>query len=131
MKPPSIRMRSVPQRIKSRRGAALLMLVALVALVVLGATTSLVQNEIQSRRGTQRWIRAEVMTAAIEQAKRLELTSDRSWSLPLGDGDDEFLEVSKNDGSSEIIVRWIRRGDVIDQMIREVVPAPTDSEKME
>ena len=131
MRQPRIDLFSAPPRVKSRRGAAFLMLVALVALVVLGATTSLVQSEVQSRRATKRWLRAQVMTAAVERATQFGITSDTSWSLPLADSDVEFLEVSKNDVSSEIVVRWIRRGDVIDQMIREVAPTPTDSEKIE
>jgi type II secretory pathway component PulK len=131
MKRPRNDLFSIPQRIQARRGAAFLMLVAVIALVVVGATTSLVQSEVQSRRGTKRWIRAQVMTSAVEQATRSGITSDTAWSLPLADTDDEFLEVSMNDESNEIVVRWIRRGDVIDQMIREVAPAPTDSEKIE
>ena len=131
MRHPRIDLFSVPPRIKSRKGAAFLMLVALVALVVMGATTSLVQSEVQSRRATKRWLRAQVMTAAVERATQFGISSGAPWSLPLADSDVEFLEVSKNDVSSEIVIRWIRRGDVIDQMIREVAPTPTDSEKIE
>ncbi len=125
--------RLVSRQARSRRGVAFLMLVVVLVLVVLGATHRLVQNEIQARRGLRDQIRSQTMLAAIKRASRanLDIPSDSPWTLPLGKTDNEHLEVSQGDDQSEIIVRWLRDGEVIDEMIRKVAPAPTDSERIE
>lgn len=111
------------KRIESRRGAAFLILVVMVLLLVLAATKGLVQNELQARRGNRDWLRSQVMDSAVTRWKQANVAAPSGsgpWLLPLGVGEDEYLEVSKNEDSKDetITVRWVRGGNAMGQVIR-------------
>ena len=119
---------AVRTRREERRGAAFLMLVVMVVIVVLGATRSLLKNEIGANRASQQRIRHEIMLTAIERSRDVGL-SNQLRSFPIDQAGEERIEVSLNQASGEISARWMRRGDVIDEMSRRI--ARTDSEKMQ
>ena len=123
---------TVSRRLPPRHGAAFLIMVVMVSLVVLGATQSLVRNEILQRRGNGDWIRSQAMQAAIASSLRAEIDRDQTLRLPLDQSAEEYLEVRRNqvaDGnvdSDTIVVRWIRRGEVIDQATRTIESADSE-----
>ena len=104
-------------RRKNRHGAAFLLLVIVIVVVIAGATGALVRNEIRAQRSTRGWVRGQALNAAIEQARQSGIPST-TWSLPIAPGNDEFVEVVRDETSREVTARWIRRGEVIDEMVR-------------
>ncbi len=100
-----------------RNGAAFLMLVIVIVLVIAGATRALLRNEVQTQRSTRGWLRGQAMAAAIAQARQGGI-SGATWSLPIDPANDEYVTVVRDETSGELTARWIRRGEVIDQMIR-------------
>ena len=89
---------AVLARRKARRGAAFLMLVVMVVIVVLGATRSLLKNEIGANRASQQRIRHEIMLTAIERSRDVGL-SNQLRSFPIDQAGEERIEVSLNQAS--------------------------------
>jgi hypothetical protein len=49
-----------------------------------------------------------------------------AWSLPLGDDGDQYLQVSRNEVTNRIVVQWMRRDVVIDELSREIAATSID-----
>jgi hypothetical protein len=115
-----IRVKIDPPRRKrrtDRNGAAFLMLVIVIVVVIAGATRALLRNEIQSQRSARGWSRGQAMEAAIEQARQSGISGE-TWSLPIDPENEEYVEVVRDGTSGDVTARWIRRGEVIDEMVR-------------
>jgi len=127
--------RIVDSRMGSRRGAAFLVLVVMVLLLVLAATKGLVQTELQSRRGNRDWLRSQTIDAAVTRWRQADLAAPKNSQiliLPIGVGDDEYLEVSKNKDSENetLTIRWLRGGNVTGQVIRHTEAKPKGADSM-
>ena len=110
---------------KRRPGAAFLMLVVMILLVVVGATQTLLRNELTLRRGETDRIRVRTLRAAIEavqSADSLASAGDESAPirLPLDDSSGQFIEVTINQDQSQITARWTKGGRVIDEMTHRI-----------
>jgi hypothetical protein len=103
---------------KERNGAAFLMLVIVIVVVIAGATRAIVRNEIHAQRSTRGWMRGQAMEAAIAEARRSGAPGE-TWSLPIEPENDEYVEVLRDERLGEVRARWIRRGEVIDEMVRK------------
>ena len=111
-----------------RSGAAFLLLVMMVLLVIVGATQVLVRGEVTTRRSETSRLRVQSMAAAIEATQQLVGDLADPISLPLDPSRGEFIEVTINEEESEIIARWIKNDQVIDQM-RQVFQGKAESKE--
>ena len=114
-------------RVRStRRGAAFLVLVVLVLLVLVDATRTLVQGEVASRRNDRDQARVRSMRTAIDVMYRANQEAVENLRLPLDDQSSEFIEVTSSTESSSITARWFRGDQVIDQMTQRIDRQPSE-----
>lgn len=123
----SVAKSSVTRR-HSRKGAAFLILVILVLLVVVGATQGLLRGELTTRRSEVDRLRARSMTAAIEAAEQAMMKSVDPIRLPMDESSDEYVELSINKDKSQITARWVKRDQVIDEMRQTIEKRVESSE---
>lgn len=124
----TIPVKSSVTRRHSRKGAAFLILVILVLLVVVGATQGLLRGELTTRRSEVDRLRARSMTAAIEAAEQAMMKSVDPIRLPVDESWDEYLELSINKDKSQITARWVKRDQVIDEMRQAIEKRVESSE---
>ena len=104
-----------------RKGAAFLLLVFLVLLVVLGATQTMVRSEMTTRRGELGRQRLRSMVIAIDAAQNLSGESTDPVRLPIDPAANEFIEVTVNQDASSVVARWLRGDQLIDEMKQNLV----------
>jgi hypothetical protein len=104
-----------------RTGAAFLLLVFLVLLVVLGATQTMVRSEMTTRRGELGRQRLRSMLIAIDAAQNLSGESTDPVRLPIDPAANEFIEVTVNQDASSVVARWLRGDQLIDEMKQNLV----------
>jgi hypothetical protein len=104
----------------ARSGAAFLILIVLVLLVVVGATQTLVRSEVTARRSEVERMRVRTMRAAINAATQAAIDSEAPVRLPLLDVPSESIEVSVNEDQSTVTARWLKGEQVIDQMKQKI-----------
>ena len=103
-----------------RNGAAFLLLIFLVLLVVLGATQTMVRSEMTTRRNEQGRLRIRSMVTAIDAAQNMAGESTDSVRLPIEPAANEFIEVTINQDESRVVARWLRGDQVIDEMTQQL-----------
>ena len=103
-----------------RNGAAFLLLIFLVLLVVLGATQTMVRSEMTTRRNEQGRLRIRSMVTAIDAAQNMAGESIASVRLPIEPASNEFIEVTINQDDSRVVARWLRGDQVIDEMTQQL-----------
>jgi len=115
----------IKQADKSRTGAAFLLLVIAVLLVVTGATFQLVQSEWMIRGGQGQQRRVETMRRAVEAVEDAAAVTDATDSqdairLPIGDN--QWIEVKKvsTNGNPSWVADWVRNGNVIDTFEKQI-----------
>ena len=104
-----------------RKGAAFLLLVFLVLLVVLGATQTMVRSEMTTRRGELGRQRLRSMVIAIDAAQNLSGESANPVRLPIDPAANEFIEVTVDQDASSVVARWLRGDQLIDEMKQNLV----------
>ncbi|TWU32570.1 hypothetical protein [Novipirellula artificiosorum] len=103
-----------------RSGAAFLLLVVLVLLVIVAAVRTMVQAEYAARRGETDRMRVQMLIAATEAVEPLVNDSFSSVALPIEPSANERIELTLNDEKSQIIARWRRGDDVVDEVSRSL-----------
>ncbi len=103
-----------------RTGAAFLLLIFLVLLVVLGATQTMVRTEMMNRRNEQGRLRIRSLVTAIVAAQNMTGESTTSVRLPIEPAANEFIEVTVNKNESRVVARWLRGDQVLDEMTQEL-----------
>ena len=104
-----------------RTGAAFLLLIFLVLLVVLGAAQTMVRSEMTTRRGEVGRQRVRSMVMAIDAAQDLGGESTDALRLPIDPAAKEFIEVTINRDASSVVARWLRGDQLIDEMKQNLV----------
>ena len=104
-----------------RTGAAFLLLIFLVLLVVLGAVQTMVRSEMTARRGETGRQRVRSMVMAIDAAQDLGRESTDAVRLPIDTAAKEFIEVTVSQDGSSVVARWLRGDQLIDQMKQNLV----------
>ena len=104
-----------------RTGAAFLLLIFLVLLVVLGAAQTMVRSEMTARRGETGRQRVRSMVMAIDAAQDLGRESTDALRLPIDTAAKEFIEVTVSQDGSSVVARWLRGDQLIDQMKQNLV----------
>jgi hypothetical protein len=104
----------------ARKGAAFLLLIFLVLLVVLGATQTMVRSEMTTRRSEQGRLRIRSMVTAIDAAQNMTGESTDSVRLPIESAANEFIEVTVYKNDSRVVARWLRGNQVIDEMTQKL-----------
>lgn len=99
-----------------RHGAAFLMLVVLVLLLVLGATQTLVRSEMTLRRGETARLRVRSMAAAIDAAREALNSSTEAVRFPVDSDSNQYIEVTQTSDQSRLIARWVKGDKTIDEM---------------
>lgn len=103
-----------------RTGAAFLLLIFLVLLVVLGATQTMVRSEMTARRGEQSRLRVRSMLTAIDAVQNMASEFSTPIRLPIEPASNEFIEVTVNQDESRIDARWMRGDQVLDEMTQKL-----------
>ena len=103
-----------------RTGAAFLLLIFLMLLVVLGATQTMVRSEMSNRRNEQGRLRLRSMQTAIDTAVKMKGERPDSIRLPIAQESNEFIEVQLNQDESSVIAQWRRGDQVLDQMTQKL-----------
>jgi hypothetical protein len=103
-----------------RKGAAFLILVVLVLLVLVGATRTLVRSEVTSRRSEGDQARVRSMRAAINATLQTTHDSSDPIRFPLDDKSTEYIELTVNQDRSLITARWYKGDQAIDAMTQEI-----------
>lgn len=108
------------RRIRSRRGAAFLMLVVAVLIVIVGASQMLVQGEMASRRGESTRDRIRSLETAIGVSSQ---SGQSETVLPLDADADERIEVTaeadqRDEGKQRWTARLLRGDQVVDSLTR-------------
>ncbi len=104
-----------------RTGAAFLLLIFLVLLVVLGAAQTMVRSEMANRRGEVGRQRVRSMVMAIHAVQDLSGESSDALRLPIDPAANEFIEVTVNRDASSVVARWLRGDQLIDEMKQNLV----------
>ncbi len=104
----------------ARTGAAFLLLIFLVLLVVLGATQTMVRSEMTTRRSEQGRLRIRSMVTAIDAAQKMSGESTDAVRLPIEPATNEFIEVTIHKNDSRVVARWLRGDQVIDEMTQKL-----------
>ena len=115
---PAKKMRS--RRTRVRSGAAFLILVVLVLLVVIGSTQTLVRSELTARRSEVDRIRVRSMLSAIDAAQKLDADPAQVVRFPLDDAGKAYIETSINEAQSHLIARWVEGDTVVDEVRRKI-----------
>jgi hypothetical protein len=112
----------------NRSGAAFLLFVVMVVLVVVGATQTMVRSEWTARRGEAGRMRVRSMAAAIDAVVQDSVVAAEPIVLPVDESRNESIEISMDHQHGYIIARWMKGDQVIDQM-RQVVNAIAESKE--
>ena len=110
----------------SRTGAAFLLLIVMVLLVVVGATQTLVRSELTTRRSESERIRLRSMVSAIDVVRQFAEDSTDPVRLPLDESGSEFIELTIDTDPSQITARWFKGQQVIDEM-RQAIQQKVES----
>lgn len=104
----------------ARRGAAFLLLVIAVLLVITGATFQMLQSEWTIRRARGEAQRAETMQRAIDAVANADAASDQAVRMPVDEN--QWIEVAtqSNDDGEQLVANWVRNGNVIDTLKRRM-----------
>lgn len=105
---------------ETRKGAAFLILVILVLLVLVGATRALVRSEVSSRRSEADQTRVRSMRTAIDAGLQATRDSTGPIRLPLGEKPPEYIELTIDKSASRITARWFKGDQMIDRMTQEI-----------
>lgn len=103
-----------------RRGAAFLILVVLVLLVVVDATRTLVRSEVSSRQYERGQARLRSMRAAINAASQTPLESNTPIRFPVDQRSEEHIEVTAAEDGLRITARWLKGDQEIDKMTQTI-----------
>ena len=111
-----MRVRSNRLAFKRRTGAAFLLLIVGLLLVVAGATFHMVKSEWIVRRGQSQQGRAATMRRAIQAAEATVTSSEQPVRLPIDRQQWIVVQAESNDDGVRLIAQWMREGTVIDRM---------------
>jgi len=103
-----------------RRGAAFLLLVVLVSMVVLAAIRTMVIAESSSRRHELQGRRSRTLVAAIEAAMPIVDQSFESCRLPIDESANEFIKVTLDQDHSTVTATWYQGDKVVDELSRQI-----------
>ena len=101
---------------KQRTGAAFLLLIVGLLLVVAGATFHMVKSEWIVRRGQSQQGRATTMRRAILAAEETVTTSGGPVRLPVDQQHWIVVQSESSDNGVRLVAQWMREGTVIDTM---------------
>lgn len=104
-------------KVSRRRGAAFLLLVAMVLLVIVTATQWLIRGSVVNRSGEARQIRQRSLAAAIDFAQQLPDLAE-SLRLPVSEKTGERIEVAKADDGSTLTATWYRGETEVSKLVR-------------
>ena len=104
----------------ARTGAAFLLLIFLILLVVLGATQTMVRSEMSNRHHERGRLRVRSMQSAMDAATNIDGKRPDSIRLPVAPEANEFIEVTVNQDESSVRAQWWRGDRVLDQMTQKL-----------
>ena len=105
-----------------RRGAAFVLLVVAILMVVLGAWQALLRGEVSSRRNDRDRAQSITMARAIEVASSLK-TQD-AVVLPVDESTKQEIKVAPNDDKTLWVANWIMDGEIVKTISRPMKQQP-------
>lgn len=110
------------QRKNNRSGAAFVLLVVAVLMVVLGAWQALLRGEVSSRRNDRNRAQTATLSRAIELASSLQ--ANDPIVLPIDESTNQEINVAPNEQKTLWIANWIIDGEVVNTISRPLKPQP-------
>ena len=107
---------------RGQRGAAFLLLVVALLLVVTGATLQLIKRERIVRRGLGKNDRSHTMLRAIDAVSGSIDESDLPICLPLEDRHSIVIRLETGSEGRQLVAEWIHNNKLIDTIRREYKP---------